>query len=870
MTKSIGASRNQIYIAFEKAQDLIDEEKGMTALERNVRRDCIQEKVQKYIFDFLQDDENEVTRFDSNQSFVKVKHPTTGKDIEIHRRVWLVLNKIKQYEQFLASEHYASFQKDCNNATAGLTVWREALKVVGKFVSNPTPLSCVDEKLSGLLHFMRALSTVIRRPAVKAELEKFTDGDGLIYDGLIKVLRQASYHDMVGAVICEKVDFPELHIDKSRACPKLPQFKCTHGTGEIDETGHGPDKCSSCGIEKKLRILEKLLTLPVARDLVKVMVWKKGIRQGTDKHGNPNTQQEILPEQMSVSELVNRFKKQLGICIPHCQEILWMRLIMDTDRARLQQDELIILTDFAAVMDLRAAEAKNSSVDSHAVNDNFVCLHRPRTVRVKGKEKNENGDEVETSEDIKIFETNVHHFFAETYSKGKKTDHPMHNICLDAIVKHYRQIIPGLKRIILYSDNAPAQYRCRQNFIKVASFEERHPGIALVHRLAVSCNFKGPHDAVGKEPAQLAKREELTENRSSSAYEVFELCINKLEKTKNDTPWKGYEEQCNIRLKRKGVYGMDTRRVWFVTETEEKRQELLTKHPGRILLCDRSFILDSQTIKGTNHLHEIRSIATNVPTTHPLIWEVATYRLPCNCVHCYKDPHNNECPFTKWRRPRKVKMQVVCPRPEVAEALVGNTVAFEVETIQNTKAIHFGKVTQYDETKQLWLVKHDDKRLTDKEIKYAHLCIALQLYKTTQTSNMTIESVTESTPTANKTVVLSSDTQTFTKLTSGKVPKRKRLPMKTDNEIKQEYSLSLQSVISKLEKFHNKVDKLNVYETCALLWIRFQQYQRYSSKKKSAQDLKNMLKEAIKSNPLWNQNSDSGQHTQGNIFSQDC
>jgi hypothetical protein len=267
---------------------------------------------------------------------------------------------------------------------------------------------------------MIALSTVIRRPAVKAELEKFTDDDGIIYDELIKVLRQASYHDMVGAVICEKVDFPELHIDKSRACPKLPQFKCTHGTGEIDETGHGPDKCSSCGIEKKLRILEKLLTLPVARYLVKVMVWKKGIRQGTDKHGNPNTQQEILPEQMSVSELVNRFKKQLGICIPHCQEILWMRLIMDTDRAHLQQDELIILTDFAAVMDLRAAEANNVSVDSHAVNHNFVCLHRPRTVRVKGKGKNENGDEVETNKDIKVFETNDHHFFAETYSKGKK------------------------------------------------------------------------------------------------------------------------------------------------------------------------------------------------------------------------------------------------------------------------------------------------------------------------------------------------------------------------------------------------------------------------------------------------------------------
>jgi len=49
--KSIGASRNQIYIAFKKVKDLIDGEKGMTALERKVRYDCIQEKVQKYVFE---------------------------------------------------------------------------------------------------------------------------------------------------------------------------------------------------------------------------------------------------------------------------------------------------------------------------------------------------------------------------------------------------------------------------------------------------------------------------------------------------------------------------------------------------------------------------------------------------------------------------------------------------------------------------------------------------------------------------------------------------------------------------------------------------------------------------------------------------
>ena len=89
----------------------------------------------------------------------------------------------------------------------------------------------------------------------------------------------------------------------------------------------------------------------------------------------------------------------------------------------------MIFTDFAAVMTLRAFQTPNFSVDGHAINDNFVVVYNREIVPV-----NEEG--CETTKNIEIFEVDVHHFFAETISKGKKNDHHMHNASLDALVKH--------------------------------------------------------------------------------------------------------------------------------------------------------------------------------------------------------------------------------------------------------------------------------------------------------------------------------------------------------------------------------------------------------------------------------------------------
>ena len=302
------------------------------------------------------------------------------------------------------------------------------------------------------------------------------------------------------------------------------------------------------------------------------------------------------------------------------------------------------------------------------------------------------------SHDLEVFDVDVHHYFEETYSSGKKTDHAMHNVCLDNTISLYRKEFQKrynreLKNVIVWTDNAPTQYRCRQNFLKVASVAERHKGIQITHRLAVVDNFKGVHDAVGKDCAQLIKNLELIGIRSPNAEAVFKNCYERLEKSDEHTEWKGYEKEKDGRLKNKGRFGMDRRTVWFVVETKEEHERLSLRYPGRILLCDRSFVLDTHTgkaVEGTQQMHELRSSATEVPLVHPLKWPASVANLPCNCISCYNNPLNDQCKYIEWRLPREVQLQIKCLHPKEAERWVGDELVHNIDKKGvNAKAVEF-------------------------------------------------------------------------------------------------------------------------------------------------------------------------------------
>mmetsp|Transcript_4214 Transcript_4214/g.5918 ORF Transcript_4214/g.5918 Transcript_4214/m.5918 type:complete len:611 (-) Transcript_4214:334-2166(-) len=224
----------------------------------------------------------------------------------------------------------------------------------------------------------------------------------------------------------------------------------------------------------------------------------------------------------------------------------------------------------------------------------------------------------------------------------------MHNTCLDEIIRIFRarlgELGVELKHVIIWTDNAPHQYRCRQTFIQVASIQLRHPGITVTHRLAVVDNFKGIHDAVGKDPSRIVRELEKMDIRSPTAFMVFVNCIQHLETY--ETKWDELERENDIGIQLKGRFGLNERTMYFVTEKKEDYDRLVAQYPGRILLCDRTNIQDTiskKAVDDTMQLHEVKSFETSLPEAYQSKgknkldirnWRVLTSYLPCNCFTC--------------------------------------------------------------------------------------------------------------------------------------------------------------------------------------------------------------------------------------------
>ena len=78
-----------------------------------------------------------------------------------------------------------------------------------------------------------------------------------------------------------------------------------------------------------------------------------------DGRPTDNTQHELQSELMTIKELMKQFIQLLSIYRKHCREIRWVRSMMELDFAQLCPNTLLVFTDFAAVMALRAFQTKN-------------------------------------------------------------------------------------------------------------------------------------------------------------------------------------------------------------------------------------------------------------------------------------------------------------------------------------------------------------------------------------------------------------------------------------------------------------------------------------------------------------------------------
>jgi hypothetical protein len=82
--------------------------------------------------------------------------------------------------------------------------------------------------------------------------------------------------------------------------------------------------------------------------------------------------------------------------------------------------------------------------------------------------------------------------------KGKDQDWFLHCKVFEKLIHHYKSTsIPNLNCCIIWTDGAPNQYKCRQNFYWVANALDKF-NVKIHHRFGATAQFKGVHDKIGQ------------------------------------------------------------------------------------------------------------------------------------------------------------------------------------------------------------------------------------------------------------------------------------------------------------------------------------------------------------------------------------
>ncbi len=377
--------------------------------------------------------------------------------------------------------------------------------------------------------------------------------------------------DFIKSSCCPEIEYPDFCVEVGSKPPKMLNWKC-----------HTKDRnekplCSECGSEKQFRASECDALLDCLTE-IPVKEWKLAPRT-TDTDGNvTSTQIELSESELPISEVVKRLHLQLEICRTHFGETSWINCHKGIDSADIPVGSAIIFTNFSASLDLRAGETDNSSIDAHAVLDIFVVCHSQRTVDgIRNRKGN--------LESIRVNDCDVWYLFGDSKSKGKKNDHVFHNACLDHLLEHYKRV-HSIKDAKIWTDNCGGQYKCNQNFFKIATSAERN-GVGLKHRFAQKYGFKGIWDAAGKVVKHEMRNEELVtrngkHHRFANAWDCYfrlrPILKDLTLKLRKKKPWAEWEREKSSKLLDKTPFKLTERYIGYVTEDPLEFQRLEFRH----------------------------------------------------------------------------------------------------------------------------------------------------------------------------------------------------------------------------------------------------------------------------------------------------
>ena len=655
-----------------EATDLID-----NAISPKTRSDCWTEYSKKVIADYCHDDKNG-HRLDSNES--RPQH--IGDGVYHCRRVWENITTWQEkYNNFKRSKQYVKFKSDNVGKDICMTTFRT---YCCPCLGNAKHESCVDLIMSQLEEYMIAIRCALRsRPILheeilacncvhhcnrEPELVRYAPPSSLssgcntkqrpinkkIVNRCTSSVERICFghtpREVVERSCCESIRHPDLAVGlgSSMFIPSFIPWLCVYDDGNENNKGGA---CVCCGVQN---MLPDAKTCPTYRrnTVIKfsVMVWRK------EKIKNSRQSQWEMKEcQQTFGELVDGLCDAIVKARRHYVTYRWSdhvitRLKECVDPSCAQT----ICTDFSAGMNLRARCTDNCSVDSHAVLQVFQSFSDQRAVPFTRHDG---------SQDLHLL-TNceVDQFIGGTESKGKSNDHQFHTACLLALLRRKeKHRVPtydhnGKRKPYTYfivTDNCTGQYKCRHNFIFLASIcshEFKENNIRFEHVFASKYRFKGTWDGEGKVTKLMIRHNELKGIGASDTLSAFLSARNTC--TINNTDNNEVERIVTSESQQITQFqtcSVNKRTFWLVCTSPESVTDAVAKGVKKeeIVLINREHKLSAtEPVPGTKTLDQVRVYPMkNVKENR---YKVYSSTLSCACPLCLKG-HFKHCDYLATR-----------------------------------------------------------------------------------------------------------------------------------------------------------------------------------------------------------------------------
>ena len=243
------------------------------------------------------------------------------------------------------------------------------------------------------------------------------------------------------------------------------------------------DECNRC--RAFLQSANCILQCPQIFDEDLRYQWKE---YGAVLLDNGNEIKELKIVSGGMEEFKNKFKDLLRQYKKHYFKYKWLNFCRKVDIVNLDSKTIFIQTDYSAQPTLDSQDKLNSVGHGVCVLSCWVVLHSPRreTYMHEGELK-----------EYTFYECD--HIRVVTPSTGKHKDQDwfMHCRTFEFLLEKFKNRIPDLENVIVWTDGAPNQYKCRQNFYWLSTVKERF-NLNIVHRFGATAQFKGVHDKIGQ------------------------------------------------------------------------------------------------------------------------------------------------------------------------------------------------------------------------------------------------------------------------------------------------------------------------------------------------------------------------------------